>query len=156
MRQKLPFFHSNTETVILSLPVHTWPHLSPPVILPDSTCIHLSQPVSTCTQLSHPSYLTPSVSTCTHLTPSVSTCIHLSLPVHTCLTDLTGLHLYTLVSPGPTSLYLFPPVLPVSIRLTSTVQVNSEPSNRVTLTCIVLKLNGFLAGERVIRPLDDR
>lgn len=43
-----------------------------------------------------------------------------------------------------------------STCLTSTVQVNSEPSSRVTLVCIVLKLSGFLPGERAIRLLDDR
>lgn len=40
--------------------------------------------------------------------------------------------------------------------LTSTVQVKSEPSSRVTLACIILKLSGFLAGERVIRTPEDR
>lgn len=60
-------------------------------------------------------------------TEAVSICLHLSLAV----------------SPVPTC-------------LTSTVQVKSEPSSRVTLACIVLKLNGFLAGEWAIRLLDDR
>lgn len=45
---------------------------------------------------------------------------------------------------------------PDSACLTSTVQVNSEASSRVTLACIILKLSGFLAGERVIRTPEDR
>lgn len=45
---------------------------------------------------------------------------------------------------------------PVFTCLTSTVQVKSEPSSRVTLVCMVLKLSGFLAGERAIRLVDDR
>lgn len=36
------------------------------------------------------------------------------------------------------------------------MQVNSDPSRRVTLVCIILKLSGFLAGDRVIRTPGDR
>lgn len=49
-----------------------------------------------------------------------------------------------------------PPVSPDAACLTSTEQVNSEPSSRVTLACIILKLSGFLAGERVTRTPEDR
>lgn len=78
--------------------------------------------------------------TCLQLPPIVSvclTCLHLSSVFLSCL------YLSLAVSPVPTC-------------LTSTVQVKSEPSSRVTLVCIVLKLSGFLAGEWAIRLLDDR